>query len=456
MAEPQHAWNAARLIPTSGINGADEQERRATSALLAVMSTVKEFGRAIIGPLGAPVGAVECFIEVPFDLNGKRIFPDGLIRAKRGAKSWTALVEVKTGVNELKREQLENYLDVAREHGFDALLTISNELPAALGTHPTEVDGRKLRSVKLHHMSWAEVLSHAVLQKEFRGVADPEQAWILGELIRYLEHPKSGALEFNDMGPNWVSVRDAVTARTLRKSDKGAAEVAARFDALIRFSALKLGQRLGTEVTQVLTRSQLADPASRTAALAERLVTDGVLHAEIAIPNAVSPLAVHADLRSGQLTCSFTLAAPAEGRATTRVNWLVRQLKDAPDTLRIEAFAARQRASTAELLRVVREDASRMISDPTKELKSFTVAQMHPLGAKRGVGRGAFIDSVLDGVTTSYEVIGQQLKAWSATPPRLRSEDEVEVEPRVDLALRSAALSSQDEESGGTSTAIHA
>ncbi len=133
---------------------------------------------------------------------------------------------MKTGVNELKRGQLENYLDVAREHGFDALLTISNELPAALGMHPTEVDGRKLRSVKLHHISWAEVLSHAVLQKEFRGVADPEQAWILGELIRYLEHPKSGALEFNDMGPNWVAVRDAVTARTLRKSDKGAAHSA--------------------------------------------------------------------------------------------------------------------------------------------------------------------------------------------------------------------------------------
>ena len=36
-------WHEARLIPTSGINGAEEQERRATSALLAVVSVVKEF-----------------------------------------------------------------------------------------------------------------------------------------------------------------------------------------------------------------------------------------------------------------------------------------------------------------------------------------------------------------------------------------------------------------------------
>jgi|GEM_PF-6119848 len=56
----------------------------------------------------------------------------------------------------------------------------------------------------------------AVMQKEYRGIADPDQAWVLGELIRYLEHPRSGALEFSDMGPSWVPLRDAVSAGTLR------------------------------------------------------------------------------------------------------------------------------------------------------------------------------------------------------------------------------------------------
>jgi hypothetical protein len=41
----EETWHQARLIPTSGISGAEEQERRATSALLAVMSAVREFGR---------------------------------------------------------------------------------------------------------------------------------------------------------------------------------------------------------------------------------------------------------------------------------------------------------------------------------------------------------------------------------------------------------------------------
>lgn len=149
-------------------------------------------------------------------------------------------VEAKTGRNDLQAEQLENYLEVAKRAGFQALLTISNETPPAAGLHPTKVDRRKLRQVQLHHMAWSEVLSLAVLEKEHRGVADPDQAYILGELIRYLEHPRSGALEFEDMGASWVSVRNAVSDGTLRANNGAAAEVAGRFDALLRYAALQL------------------------------------------------------------------------------------------------------------------------------------------------------------------------------------------------------------------------
>jgi hypothetical protein len=155
-------------------------------------------------PYGAPAGTLEAFIEVPFKLGDKQLFPDGLIRISRGQRLWTALVEVKTGSNRLQAEQLENYLDVAREQGFDAVITISNEVPPLAGQHPTAIDKRTLKKVALHHLLWTEILTLAVMQKEFRGVADTEQAWILGELIRYLEHPKSGAMGFDDMGPAWV------------------------------------------------------------------------------------------------------------------------------------------------------------------------------------------------------------------------------------------------------------
>ncbi|MCW2693676.1 MAG: hypothetical protein JWM67_2280 [Mycobacterium sp.] len=441
----EETWHAARLIPTSGINGPEEQERRGTSALLAVLVAVKEFGRGITGRLGAPAGTVECYIEVPFILGDKRLYPDGLIRVRRGAKSWTALVEVKTGSNNLQSDQLEAYLDVAKEQGFDALLTISNELPAVPGTHPTTLDKRKLKKVAVHHLPWSEILAEAQVQKTHRGVADPDQAWILGELIRYLEHPRSGALEFNDMGPSWVGVRESVSAGTLRAADKAAADVAGRWDSLIRFASLQLGKDVGTEVTPALSRKELADPAARNQAVVSGLVTGGRMEGGIRIPGAIGTLAIVADLRAGQISASVDVDAPKEGRPTTRVNWLVRQLKDAPDGLRIDATTAYSRGSTSALLKDVRADPSVLVSDPSKELRSFRVTLTVPMGTKRGLGRGAFITSVLEMADVFYGDVVQKLKAWSARPPKLRepSPDEIS-EPGVARALVSTALSSQD------------
>ena len=444
----EQSWHEARLIPTSGINGAEEQERRATSALLAVLGAVKEFNRALLKPLGAPAGTVECYIEVPFMLGEKKVFPDGLIRVSRGAKSWTALVEVKTGSNELATEQLENYLDVAREQGFDALLTISNEIPAIAGQHPTKLDKRKLRKVELHHLSWSQVLAEAVMQKEFRGIADPDQAWILGELIRYLEHTRSGALEFDDMGESWTGVRDAVATATLRANDKNVATVVSRFDALLRFTSLSLGRRLGTEVVPILSRKEMADPSLRAAALTQQLAGAGQLSGTIRIPDTAGHLVITADLRAGQVTCHVDIDAPREGRPTTRVNWLIRQLKNAPDSTRIECMTAHSRgSSSAELLRAVRENPALLVHDPAREIRSFRVALTSPLGTKRGRGRGAFIDSVLTAADSFYANVLGDLKTWSAAPPKLRPETPTvpdEREPTQPVSLSSTDYSSQD------------
>jgi len=451
----EESWHEARLIPTSGINGADEQERRATSALLAVLAAVKEFGRGFVKRFGAPAGTLTCYIEVPFVLGDKRLYPDGLIRVSRGSTTWTALVEVKTGQNELQAEQLENYLEIAREHDFDAVITISNEIPAVAGVHPTPIDRRRLRKVSLHHVSWSQVLTDAVMQKEFRGVSDPDQAWILGELIRYLEHRKSGALEFDDMGESWVAVRDAVAAGTLRAADRGVTEVVARFDALLRFASLQLGRKLGTEVVPVLTRREIAEPDSRTSTLTASLCQTGTLSGAIRIPDTVGHLVVTADLRAGRVTCHTDVDAPKEGRPTTRVNWLVRQLKNAAESTRLEAFVAHGRGSSAaELLSTVRENPTSLVMDPTRELRSFRVAMSSSLGTKRGRGRGSFIDSVLAGIDGFYGDVLGTVRAWSAAPPKLRP---AELEPpEIDDAVRPALVSTDYSSQDGPAPAAAA
>lgn len=200
-------WPQARLIPVTSASGVEAQERNAASALLAVAGAVKEFGRALLKPLGAPAGAIQAYVEVPFESEGRRLRPDGLISVTRAGKTWVALVETKVGGATLDPAQMDAYLDIAREHGFDAVLSISNQYVTSSRDYPVAYDKRKTKKVLLQHRSWVDVLTEAVVQKEHRGVTDPDQAFMLGELIRYLSDHRSGVVTFSNMGPSWTKVR---------------------------------------------------------------------------------------------------------------------------------------------------------------------------------------------------------------------------------------------------------
>jgi len=61
------------------------------------------------------------------------------------------------------------------------------------------------------------------------------------------------------------------------------------------------------------------------------------------------------------------------------------------------------------------------------------VSQSRPLGTKRGVGRGCFIDSVLSGTDDFYAEVVQRIRPWSAkAPKRAQSEDEALLAAGVD------------------------
>ena len=94
-----------------------------------------------------------------------------------------------------------------------------------------------------------------------------------------------------------------------------------------------------------------------------------------------------------------------------------------------------------ELLAKVREDPTLLVADPKRDIRAFRIALSGPMGAKRGTGRGGFIDSVLDLVDTFYGDVVQNLKAWAAAPPRMRENVAV---PDERPGLSSTALSSQD------------
>jgi stress response protein SCP2 len=308
-----HGWQPARVFSIAGVGPAEEQEKRATSALMAMMMAVRPFGRALASRFGAPAGIVETYLEVPFPLGESTVQPDGVIRVARAGRIWTGLLETKTGSGQLRRDQVEHYLDVARDQGFDAVITLSNEIAPAAGEHPVAVDGRKLRKVALHHVSWAEILHEAKMTLVYRGAGDPLQAWLLAELIRYLEHPRSGASGFEDMGAAWVTVREAVAAGTLRASDRKVPAVADAWTRLVRHLCLRLSADLGVKVAHILPRRLAADPAARVQAVVAGLVSAGTLDAVLRVPDAAGPITVTADVRTTHVRVTVEVRRSAGG-----------------------------------------------------------------------------------------------------------------------------------------------
>jgi hypothetical protein len=315
-------------------------------------------------------------------------------------------------------------MDVARRHKFDALLTISNQVAAVPGVHPVQLPKTRAQSARLYHLSWSQIRTEALVEQANKSISDPDQAWILAEFIRYLEHPRSGAIDFDDMGPSWVHVRDRARAATLHPQDKAAGEVADKFGGLISFAALQLSRGLGTGVRPMVPQAQLRDPAKYLQEAVSEFAATGQLQGAVRVPGAVAPIKIIADLRAGLIHCAVTVPAPREGRATTRVNWLVRQMKTAPGQACIQPSAAWQRGrGQARTLAEARKDPRVLIEDPALELRSFTVSLSCNAGPARGQGRGSFVESVLTAVDKFYSEVVQHIKPWAPAPPRIRESE---------------------------------
>ncbi|MDO9354075.1 MAG: hypothetical protein Q7T55_10290, partial [Solirubrobacteraceae bacterium] len=278
--DPEQSWHPARLIPTGGIKGQQEQEKRATSVLLAVLKAVPEFAQAVLKPIGAPKGQISTYVEIQLkDGNGKVHIPDGAIVVQRGKTRWSCLVEVKTVDGAMTTDQFTRYNDMSNKHVFDAVLTISTAITSSVDDLPMAIHGTKLRMVPVKHLSWWRIITEAVVQERYRGISDPDQAWILQELIAYLDHEASGAAGFKDMGAGWVAARDAAHAGTLRTADPGAKDICQQFDRFTDYLALGLEQDLGVDVSVVRPKKSTVDERLTTAL--GRLVDDGCLSASI-------------------------------------------------------------------------------------------------------------------------------------------------------------------------------
>ncbi|MET7933330.1 TerD family protein [Streptomyces sp. NPDC005322] len=394
------SWRLARLFPVSSLKSDREREMRATSVLLSVIAQVPEFGRRLTAAFGAPAGRMETFTEVSLPHGGnapKR--PDGVIRVERAGKLWTALVETKTNGNPLKAEQVQDYMDIAARRGYEAVITLSNDV--ALEGSPlvdVKIDGRRKHKVALWHLSWAEVTHHAQMLIRHEGVGNTAHAWLLQELLQYLQHENSGCHGFQNMGPAWVPVRNGIDDETLCKGDQRAIEVVESWERLIRQVCLRLGGELGQKVLPVQRARRGIDQSSRHAALADRLCQDGRLYAELRVEGSTGILAIVADLRTGKLRTSVEIPAPDQGYPLTWAKRLVRQLAEAPADLHVETLVEGESGGPRGTLERLRPEPGDLLPKDGAQVTGFRLSLFKGMGSTRGNAESGFIRSVDDAV----------------------------------------------------------
>jgi stress response protein SCP2 len=418
------SWRQARLFPVSALKSDRDREMRATSVLLSVMAQVPEFGRRLTAAFGAPAGRMETFTEVTLPHGDTPRRPDGVIRVERAGKLWTALVETKTNGNALKADQVQAYMDIAARRGYEAVITLSNDV--ALEGSPlvdVKVDGRRKHKVALWHLSWAEVAHQAQMLIRHEGVGNAAHAWLLQELLYYLQHDNSGCHGFQNMGPAWVPVRNGIDDETLCQGDSRALEVVESWERLIRQVCLGLGGELGQKVLPVQRSRRGADPGARRSRLADQLCLDGKLHAELRIEGTPGILAISADLRTGRLRTSIEIPAPEQGYPLSWAKRLIRSLADAPATLHIETLVdGEQGGPRGTLERLRPEPADMLPKDSGTRITGFRLSLIKSMGSSRGNAESGFIRSVDDAVHRFYSTVVIHLDR--AVPRRASSKAE--------------------------------
>lgn len=400
------SWRQARLFPVSVLKSDRDREMRATSVLLSVMAQVPEFSRRLTAGFGAPAGRMETFTEVSLPHGDSPRRPDGVIRVERAGKLWTALVETKTNGNALKADQVQAYMDISARRGYEAVITLTNDV--ALEGSPlvdVKIDKRRKHKVALWHLSWAEVTYQAQMLIRHEGVGNAAHAWLLRELLHYLQHENSGCHGFQNMGPAWVPVRNGIDDETLCQGDARALEVVANWERLIRQVCLRLGGELGRKVLPVQRAKRGTDPKERRNRLADQLCLNGRLQAELRIDGIPGVLTVSADLRTGRLRTGIDIPAPEQGYPLSWAKRLVRRLAEAPADLHVETLVDSEAGGPRGTLERLRPEPADLLPKDSTKITGFRLSLLKGMGSGRGNAESGFIRSVDDAVDRFYTTV---------------------------------------------------
>lgn len=408
----------ARLFPLSaGTRG----ENRLTSVFLAILPQIPALAKDLMPTVGKSVGQrskIECWTEVVLthgDHLDKR--PDGLIIVKTGKVTWRALIEAKIKNNPLDEDQVTNYVKVAKDSEIDAVITISNQFVVRADHSPVKVDKRFLRKTNLFHWSWTYIQTRCEIL--CRDITDnSEQAFMLAEFLRLLEHKDSGVQRFTQMNKGWRELVMTVSNQgALNSGDSKVVDCIGSWHQEERDLSLQLSRHVGAKVQTVIARKTASNLDTRLEEGISQLISEKVLQSTFRIPNCAADIEVFAHLMARTLTFGMRLKAPLNIKTTNgRVNWLLRMLHNDDHRLVIRAHWPGRTEPTDASIADLRINAGAIQASNSKITPhGFEVLMIDNLGSDF-LSRKKFIERLEKNITLFYDLVGQSLRAWQAPP----------------------------------------
>ena len=269
--------------------------------------------------------------------------------------------------------------------------------------------------------------AHLILRN--RGAIESDQSYILGEMARYLDHDSSGVRRFERMNAEWrelvFGIRDA---QQFKRSSPEIESTVASWHQEERDICLILSRLIGEQVSiRRLSRKHQADPGLRLRDACDTLVTSHELRSAFGIPNAAGDLELTVDLQRRTISCSMKLNAPLDKqRASARINWVRRQLRNVADeNIKVRAIWPGRAISTQASLAELKLDSKCLESERAGIVPTgFEIVMIRDIGG-RFPGRRTFIEELERIVPEFYDEVGQHLRAWSPPPPSIVKDDPI-------------------------------
>lgn len=413
----------ARLIPVAKPG----DEIALASVILSALKLIDEFRKLTFNDLKmANGGQVYVYTEVTFpEFPESRI--DGLILVVRGKKiKDAALLEMKTGTSVLDKEQVDRYIQVAKEYGIPRLVTMSNQFVSAPTQFPLQTKVPK--GINLYHFSWSYLLTlaHVLLSGKDYSISDEDQVHIMKEVVSYLEHKKSGTSGFNQMKPGWSTVIEQINSGArLRIKDPAVAEAIESWHQEEQDVALIMSRNLGLLVDSGVKkhRNNLQGRLDRDT---KQLIERSTISSAYRIRGAVSDLAIEAHFKRRIIEMHVTIAPPTTKGAKGQLGWLRRQLENCqkknPEQyelvssgLLIEAWVKNARTPERAQLGEVDTLLEHLRG---REIRELRVIHFEDFG-KAFSSRVKFVERLEQMALSFYTGIVQHLVNWEPPAPKI-------------------------------------